>query len=223
MMLDADEPVNKRACIFCGSLEETNHRSLFLEDVLNLVLNQHAKGIVEPVNTAMRNILSVPAPHSPRAEGDGAEQERVVNTCMCCFHWVNKRQYNEFVRFPMQNLFWYTKSFSLLKRRNYDARILHRLARAVTQPQGPSAVHNFYITLFYEEEVALLQQVAAAPVAELHNLFARHYYEHNGSPLFLPDARVTDAVRTGLKEFCCDEDTGDMGVRVVTFPNDFDE
>lgn len=196
MLTDSNASESQKACIFCGVLDASNRRSLFMQDVCKLLEEQQRSGAAEPVNTCMTNIIKHAAENYVQQE-DGSEP--LVNTCMCCYHWVARRQAHRFVRFPLQNLFWYTKTLDLNKRRNYDARILHRLATALISPQGSACLQNYYATLFFEEELALFKAVAEAPVAELHLLFARHYYAQNGESLFLPDARITDAVRSATR------------------------
>lgn len=201
LLTDITLPEARRACIFCGVADSANRRSLFLQDVLDIIHDQQAKGVVEPVNTCMRNIIAQASEHFAVtvSEGAAAEDEAVLNTCMCCYHWVARRQFKDFVRFPMQNLFWYTRSLDFHKRRNYDARIIHRLAKAVSTPQGTLHLRNYYATLFCDEELALLAVVASNPVSKLHDVFARYYFEQNNEPLFLPDAKITDAVRMAVR------------------------
>ena len=201
MLTDVTVPEARRACIFCGVLDSTNRRSLFLQDVSNIIQEQHDKGVVEPVNTCMRNIVRHTKEHFAAVAGEGVavEAEAIVNTCMCCYHWVARRQFKDFVRFPLQNLFWYTRSLDFHKRRNYDARIIHRLAQAVSSPQGMRGLCNYYATLFSDEELKMLSLVASRPVSELHDLFARHYYIQNGEPLFVPNSKVTEAVRMAVR------------------------
>jgi hypothetical protein len=171
-----------------------------VHDVIAIVEQQRAQ-TPEPVNTCMANVLLSAflrfetTDCDTHADTHADLDEPVVVTCMCCYHWVSRRQYSEFVRMPLQNLFWYVKSLDFRKRRNYDARIMHRMARAVCAP-GPPA--NYYATLFSPAELAVLREAAAGPVTEFHNVLARHYYAANGEPLFLPNADVTDAVRSAV-------------------------
>jgi hypothetical protein len=152
-------------------------------------------GVKEPVNTCMMNIVTAAHARYKQQQALAAVQqtESVVISCMCCFHWVARRQAASFVRFPIQNLYWYTKCLSFNKRRNYDARIMHRVACGIVSAHKGRL--NYYATLFSEEDMAFLRKVAAAPVAALHQVAAQHYMEQNASPLFLPDAHVTDVVR----------------------------
>lgn len=209
-LIDCTLPDQQRACIFCGASDFRNRRSLFLRDVAAIVASQH-KRFPEPVNTCMSNVLAaaglrfedvhgVAADEAHGAAGDACpgdeHTEPVVVSCMCCYHWVCRRQFHDFVRMPLQNIYWYVKSLDFHKRRNYDARIMHRLARAVSAPTTPV---NFYSTLFSAAELAVLREAADGPVTEFHAVLARHYYANNGQPIFLPDAQITDAVRSATR------------------------
>ena len=67
------------------------------------------------------------------------------------------------------------------------------MARAICTTGVPS---NYYATLFTPAELETLNQAATGAVTKFHNVLARHYYAVNSKPLFLPDAHITDAVRS---------------------------
>lgn len=192
-LVDCALPEMRRACFFCGALDTVNRRSIFLRDVGEILERQLQHGVVEPVSTCMRNLVCVSNFVSQNTPG--LEGEAVVNSCMCCYHWVARRQLHNIVRLPMQNMYWYVKNVDHHGRRNYDARMLHRLAVAITSPHGERALRNYYASLFDSDELTTLQNVARAPVSDLHDIVTMHYYTHNNNSLFVTEPSIMDAVR----------------------------
>lgn len=197
-LVDCAVPETKRACFFCGVLHASNRRSLFLQDVHDILLRQEMYGVTEPVKICMLNLVCVA--RYMFTHTSGMHGEAVVNSCMCCYHWVARRQLQPVVRLPMQNLFWYVKNFDFHGRRDYDARMLHRLAVGITSKQGRRGLLNYYATLFTPEDLSTLNKVAAAPISSLHDIVAAHYYTQNNSPLFVVEASIMEAVRTTRRD-----------------------
>ena len=185
-MMDCSLPDKARACIFCGLGAGFSRRCVFLDDVRAILAAQRDEGVDEPVNRWMQNILDAAQVRFALVGNAGTEATLV--SCMCCYHWIARRQERTVVRFPLQNLYWYTKSMDLHNRRNYDARVMHRMAGTLTL-----STTNYYRALYSPEELEFLRAAAAAPIAEFHAVAARHYMAHNAEPLFLPDELVTEA------------------------------
>lgn len=208
-LVDCALPEVRRACFFCGVLDSSNRRSVFLQDVSDILERQKFHGVEESVNTCMRNLVCVA--QCVFAQTANMTGEVVVSSCMCCYHWVARRQLHDVVRLPMQNMFWYMKNFDFHGRRNYDARILHRLAVGLSSKHGPRAMRNYYVTLFDAEELDTLARVARSPVSSLHAIMAARYYEQNNSPLFVMEASIMEAVRTAKRggKVSEDDEAGD--------------
>ena len=83
-----------------------------------------------------------------------------VNSCMCCFYWVTRRQKHKVVQMPMQTLLWFVRTLRWCHGSKCDSRILLRLVNTVTQPD------NMYAHLFDASELlgmtAIQQQAQAA-------------------------------------------------------------
>jgi hypothetical protein len=189
-MMDCSLPDKERGCIFCGLSAGFSRRCVFLADVHAILAAQRSEGFDEPVNRWMQNILDAARMRFARVGKAGTEATLV--SCMCCYHWIARRQEHTVVRFPLQNLYWYTKSLDLRSRRNYDARVMHRMAGTLTHST------NYYRALFSPEELEFLREAAAAQIADFHAVAARHFVAHNADPLFLLDELVTEAVRRSI-------------------------
>ena len=90
---------------------------------------------------------------------------------------VDKRPHTDYVRLLMQNTYWCVKSFDLGKRRNYDARITHRLTKALSTSHGRNDLVNYFYFSFSPEEIDIIMRVAAELVSDLHEIFNEYYYK----------------------------------------------
>ena len=211
-MVNTSLPEKERACVFCGALNNTSTRSVYVSDIKSILADQATCGVVDPINTYMNNIVD--HAEKVRAENpvtettnNGSQSKKEVNTeptftsCMCCYHWISRRQYNAFVRLPLQNIYWYTKQIEFKCRRNYDARMMHRLARCLVMPQGRLCLQNYYANAFQPREIAMFAQVVECSVTGLHDIFARHFYDSSGKSLFIMDPKVMEAVRESTRHF----------------------
>ncbi len=168
-------------CIFCGAQDPVHAKHLLHSSVMNLLQRQRDAGICEPVLNFMSCKLAADVAcadalagnaHGRENAGDAPTQAKNslygasdagnpnVNSCMCCFYWVTRRQKHKVVQMPMQTLLWFVRTLRWCHGSKCDSRILLRLVNTVTQPD------NMYAHLFDASELlgmtAIQQQAQAA-------------------------------------------------------------
>lgn len=144
------------------------------------------------------------------SDADGAGNTN-VNSCMCCFYWVTRRQKHKVVQMPMQTLLWFVRTLQWCLGSKCDSRILLRLVNTVTQPD------NMYAHLFDASELlgmrAIQQQAQAAskkqyypnshavrPQQGVHTLslkehLAAIWHSNNGRSLLISSSGAADLLR----------------------------
>jgi hypothetical protein len=140
-------------------------------------------------------------------EEDGDEQT-FLETCMCCYYWVSRRESQNMMPLPMQSLLWYVRLLEVCAGKKCDSRILLRLATTVTE-EG-----NVFASLFHADELAGLAEIkhkrgvalpAGCPTSfkeqgESDFCIKRHiaelWHRNNGGSLLLPHAAGAELLRS---------------------------
>ena len=160
------------------------------------------------------NAGDAPGTENPDADDSDADVagNTNVNSCMCCFYWVTRRQKHKVVQMPMQTLLWFVRTLRWCLGSKCDSRILLRLVNTVTQPD------NMYAHLFDASELlgmlAMQQQQAQAaskkqyypnshavrPQQGVHTLslkehLAAIWHSNNGQSLLISSSGAADLLR----------------------------
>ena len=144
-------------------------------------------------------------------EEDGGEQT-FLETCMCCYYWVSRRETQGMMPLPMQSLLWYVRLLEVCAGKKCDSRILLRLATTVTE-EG-----NVFASLFHADELAGLAEIkhkkevalpSACPNSSKNSFkeqgepefcIKRHiaelWHRNNGGSLLLPHAAGAELLRS---------------------------
>ena len=117
---------------------------------------------------------------------DDGDEETFLETCMCCYYWVSRREAQRIVPLPMQNLLWYVRLLEVCAGKKCDSRILLRLATTVTE-EG-----NVFACLFHADELAGLAEIK----------HKRAVAQHSGCPNTLQNPPKNAFKEQGEADFC---------------------
>lgn len=141
-------------------------------------------------------------------EAEEAEEgeDTFLETCMCCYYFVSRRETRRIVPLPMQNLLWYVRMLEGCEGSKCDSRILLRLVRTIAEPG------NIYARLFDPDELAGMAAIrdkkdrALAGTKGFHEQgadsfcvkkhIAELWHANNGGSLLLPHANAADLLRS---------------------------
>jgi hypothetical protein len=131
------------------------------------------------------------------------------NSCMCCYYWVSRRQHQNLIPLPMQNLFWYVRTLTGSEKKKCDSRLLLRLVKTITE------TGNMYASFFTLDElhgmlaIGQLAQLVQKDFESLnkhdskqgHPLFcvkkelAALWHSNNGDSILITHAHAADLLR----------------------------
>jgi hypothetical protein len=140
------------------------------------------------------------------ADFDSVEEddcEEHVHSCMCCFYWVARRQKQQLVPLPMQNLLWYVRTLKGCESNKCDSRILLRLVKTVTERW------NMYARFFAASEMEGMAAIkdlsqastATAPPVQGQRSFcvkkqlAELWHSNNAQSMLVAHAHAADLLR----------------------------
>lgn len=139
---------------------------------------------------------------SPCSHTEATIHTPCVITCMCCHHWIKRRQNLAVVPMPMQTLRWFLLTLQSCEHKRCDIRVIMRMARTITNNEN-----NIYRSLFEETELCFLnnltrsfQMTAKHRSAQIKCCIARFWHAQNGHSLFLPSAAVAEFLRVPREE-----------------------
>jgi hypothetical protein len=123
-------------------------------------------------------------------------------SCMCCYYWVSRREKQQIVPLPMQNLLWFVRTLRGCEKKKCDSRLLLRLVKTVTE------AGNMYAQFFEAYELCGMLKIkekaqnALEPViTQGENSFcvkrqlAAIWHSNNGESILIPHAHEADLLR----------------------------
>lgn len=157
-----------KICFFCGDYDLTLFKAIPHADIQKILDMQRSAGIKEPILTFCQNLIQEILKHiykqkqeqqKVQVNNDADDLENFVpfiHCCMCCYHWIARRQDVEIVPLPMQNLLWFTVTLEWCEggksKQRCDKRVLQRMIKALAKP------HNIYRSLFSARELEHFEQ-----------------------------------------------------------------
>ena len=136
------------------------------------------------------------------SNADEEHEQKYFYSCMCCFYWISRRQKQQLIPLPMQNLLWFARTLTGCERKKCDSRILLRLVKTITESG------NMYARFFEAEELQAMQQIkerwqnADAGVSKqgdnsfcIKKQLASVWHSNNGESILIAHAQAADLLR----------------------------
>ena len=181
----------KHTCFFCGNQDMQVHKFVHSDYVQSILDKQHTATIDDSILTYSQNLLT-----TVTASFSQDDRDTWICSCMCCYHWIERRKELPVPPLPMQNLLWFMLCLEWYDENKCDKRILQRLATQIVKP------NNIYHACFLSEEIAGLRAILAmlATERDAHNTcikteLARFYQRENGNGLLLAHKQLADLLR----------------------------
>ena len=143
-------------------------------------------------------------PEDPRSETSddnehAAAQGNYVHSCICCFHWINRRQDCPITLIPMQSLLYFMLTVTSSDHKKCDKRVFNRLTKSIGEEQD-----NFWRSIFSCQELKAIEYINQKRESCLHTgddfcikrEFAGFYHVQNGGGILLASSSITDLIRS---------------------------
>ena len=171
-----------RACILCGVTcsGKSYHAGILAEDVEKGVQTSHLQAAC--FNTCLASIAYADEREEPIA---------TVLMCPSCNHWTQRRSKMDKFITPLALLQYYINTTETIDGKAFDSRVLHRLAKTISDPG------NYYRTMFSAEELELMAEIATSTAILAHSKVARFYANKHGL-LFCTSRKVSEFLRHHL-------------------------
>ena len=149
-------------------------------------------------------------------EDDDYGEGQIVCSCMCCYYWVARRQKQELVPFPMQNLLSFVRTLIGSESKKCDSRILLRLVRTIIIEGNMYSMFFEHCELEGMREIVKIADEQASQICVQYDskgklrkkrksqgnaLFcvkehlAQLWHLNNGQSILLPNRQATDLLR----------------------------
>jgi hypothetical protein len=214
-----------QSCIFCGAQQPVHNKLLSHAFVSDIVQRQIDAGISEPIvnflcsyitaethriqETQAKNEIEAPTvialndnEDANSCNGDEEHENTYFNSCMCCYYWISRRQKQQLIPLPMQNLLWFAQTLTGCEKKKCDSRILLRLVKTITESG------NMYARFFEAEELQAMLQIkerwqnADASVSKqgdnsfcVKKQLASVWHSNNGESILIAHAQAADLLR----------------------------
>lgn len=219
-----------RTCIFCGDVNMVTHKLITLQSIEKMIAKQKAADIDCPVLNLIHTLVqcyrrqvgisikdekaithlsvvkgkAVQPKHSSQKKR--AKQKlrghAVATTCMCCHHWVTRRQKQAITPFPMQNLHWFIKTLRCCENTRCDIRVITRMVCCISRHKK-----NHYRSLFLPAELDLMKSLTSLcknkpkpSIDTLKFLIGKFWHAQNNNTIFLPSAAIAELLRAKKTE-----------------------
>ena len=153
--------------------------------------------------TAEQNVITLNDNEDDKScNADEEHENKYFYSCMCCFYWISRRQKQQLIPLPMQNLLWFARTLTGCERKKCDSRILLRLVKTITESG------NMYARFFEAEELQAMQQIkerwqnADASVSKqgdncfcVKKQLASVWHSNNGESILIAHAQAADLLR----------------------------
>ena len=146
---------NAKICFFCGEYDLTICKSVAYSDVERILNMQKDAGMKDPVLNFCQHLARQVVQHIDQSneqmnadtKRDGIPSEEhdknvipFISCCMCCYHWIARRQNVKIIPLPMQNLVWFMVTLEWCEggksKQRCDKRILQRMASSLSKPRN---------------------------------------------------------------------------------------
>jgi len=171
----------------CGVLVPHVYKTLAIEQVQRVLELQRPLLLHDPLHCVHANLCAA------ALEVGGADD--LFHCCSCCHHWTCKRMAGARFLFPLQALKLHLQSMPFIEGKQLDTRVIFRLSVTLSRPN--ETPRNYMAGLFSESERRLFALIASGTVCDVTRRVAAAAYLDNASPLFMPNARLTEMVRQG--------------------------
>ena len=177
--LGGSEP---RACILCGvpCSGKSYHAGIFAEDVEKAAQTSQLQAAC--LNMCVASISYADEREEPIA---------TVVMCPSCNHWTQRRSKMDKFITPLTLLHHYINTTETVDGKAFDSRVLHRLAKTISDPG------NYYRVMFSVEELELITEIATSTITLAHAKVARFYANKHGL-LFCTSRKVSEFLRHHL-------------------------
>lgn len=186
-IVDANLPLNKRACVLCGGMNMKHRRSVNTSMLMKKIGN--SKDSVAHVTKAILSKKIQKLSLFPTQFDD------IWCTCASCYYWTFRSRSKK-PRLPLQSFLWYMRTLDEKYKRFTDARVLHRIACVLTDKDP----QNYYsCALFTQEELQCIQNLSMAGTDKVHAIIADFYWQQNAQPLFVKQSSTAENLRKFAK------------------------
>jgi hypothetical protein len=158
----------------------------------------HANHVIDVQETQLPEQLGANEENADM-EAEEEHTSTYFTSCMCCYYWVSRREKQQIVPLPMQNLLWFVRTLRGCEKKKCDSRLLLRLVKTITE------VGNMYAHFFEAAELRgmltikeLSQHASEALVKQGDNSFcvkkqlAAMWHSNNGESILIPHAHEAD-------------------------------
>lgn len=196
--MPASSRIPQHSCIFCGSMHMATYKNISTQQVEAIVATHKAVSLECPVSNLTTTLIDNTRRNYIReAASEDAFDEPCVITCMCCHHWIKRRQRQAIVPLPMQTLRWFLLTLQSCEHKRCDIRVMLRMARTITTNYA-----NIYRSLFESTELEFLHYLTSSyknssrhSSDQIKCCIARFWHSQNGHTLFLPSASIAELLR----------------------------
>lgn len=185
----AEEPVP--GCLLCGCLLKNRVRKGMAVEKIEAELEKFEEQQIEHfILSTTRNIVASRLQYSDEAL-----------LCTCCHHFAESRMQKGHNVLPMLALYMQLNTLVYGENMHLDTRLVHKLAVQVCEDVAEvgeevnNASSNFYLSMFPQSHVILLQEIAKNSMQQTTRLTAEFFVEQNSNPLFVHNARVAELLR----------------------------
>ena len=225
----------RHACIFCGDTRCVVYKRLSTREVMSIVDRQLQAGMADPAVVLLKNSMQsaelrfqedehegrpgpLPGASKPSRDGepeDGSEtrddeehaaaEGKGVHSCICCFHWINRRQDRPITLLPMQSLLYFMLAVTSCDDKKCDKRVLNRLTKSIGGERD-----NFWRSMFSRQELKAIEYINQKRESCLRTgdefcikrEFAAFYHAQNGGGMLLASSSITDLIRSTHPPLC---------------------
>ena len=208
-----------QACIFCGDTRSVVFKRFPTRDVTDIVVRQLNAGMSDPAITLLKNSIpprellqephgssALPSQSTPEPEesvetcdDEAATPSNYVNCCICCFHWITRRQERPITLLPMQNLLYFMLAVTSAEDNKCDKRVLNRLTKSLGDEPD-----NVWRSIFSSHELEAIECInnkrqkclRDQDVFCVKRELAAFYHAQNGGSILLASSAITDLIRS---------------------------
>lgn len=126
-----------------------------------------------------------------------------LHCCICCFHWISRRQTRPVAVLPMQSLLYFMLCITSVENKKCDKRVLNRLTTSIAEEPN-----NFWRCIFLEHELKAIELIARKRRQCMYEdrpfcikrEFALLYQAQNGNSLLLSGSNIANLLRNSRNE-----------------------
>tara|TARA_Y100000389_G_C17468430_1_gene527916 strand:+ start:1293 stop:1898 length:606 start_codon:yes stop_codon:yes gene_type:complete len=174
-----------RPCIFCGDCSKVTRKTITVDSVLKSLDLSENNLKNNSIWRTMENVCLSAIAIQKKHKVD--EFSETVACCLSCSHWAAKKK--GVYATPLVQFKWHIRTMSLLGKKRFDKRSIHRLATVLSQP------NNFYRTLFTPQELKCMQKMKDVRAKDVNCHIRKLFERQNNWSLFVEDSNVAELLR----------------------------